>query len=87
VLGEEGWTWKGGGLTVVAGGTEGGCGRIAAQCAARFWQILAEPVAIAFADRNHLTLTGKSGTIRLQTPDEEHLFSPRSPTPCTAAPA
>jgi len=85
---DGGYRQAGGKLTMtVAGHTEGGCGKIAAQCAARFWQILAEPVAIAFADRNHLVLTGKAGTIRLQTPDKEHLFDARTPTPCGAAPA
>ncbi|MEA3038269.1 MAG: heat shock protein HslJ [Sphingomonadales bacterium] len=84
---DGGYRQAGGKLTLtVAGGTEGGCNPVAARCAARFWQILAEPVAIAFADRNHLTLTGKNGTIRLQTPDKAHLFSPRTLTPCEAAP-
>jgi heat shock protein HslJ len=84
---DGGYRQAAGRLTLtVAGGTEGHCGPVAARCAARFWQILAEPVAIAFADRNHLVLTGKDGTIRLQTPDKAHLFSPRTFTPCEAAP-
>jgi len=85
---DGGYRQAGSELTLtVAGGTEGGCSALAAHCAARFWQILAGPVTVAFADRNHLVLTGKGGTIRLQTPDEEHLFTPRTSTPCDAAPA
>lgn len=84
---DGGYRQDAGKLTLtVAGGTEGSCDPVAARCAARFWQILAEPVAIAFADRNHLVLTGKDGTIRLQTPDKEHLFTARTLTPCDSRP-
>jgi hypothetical protein len=69
----------------IGGGTVGGCGPITRACAARFWQILSEPVDMAFTDRTHLVLTGRTGIVRLQTPDKEHLFDRREPRPCGAA--
>lgn len=73
------WSREGDVLTFTpTGSTTGRCAQPRAGCERRIWQILADPVKVAFADPKTLVLSNAKGIVRLRNPGkDEDLFASR----------